>query len=54
MALLITGLALFLLVHLVPALPSVRAGLVERLGAGPYRGLFSLASIALAEYPWSL
>jgi len=46
MALLITGLALFLLVHLVPALPSVRAGLVERLGAGPYRGLFSLASIA--------
>ena len=46
MALLITGLALFLLVHLVPALPSVRAGLIERLGAGPYRGLFSLASIA--------
>ena len=24
----------------------MRAGLVERLGAGPYRGLFSLASIA--------
>jgi uncharacterized membrane protein len=46
MALLTTGLALFFIVHLVPALPSVRAGLIERLGAGPYRGLFSLASIA--------
>jgi uncharacterized membrane protein len=45
MALLITGLALFLIVHLLPAVPSVRAGLIERLGAGPYRGLFSLASI---------
>jgi len=46
MALLTTGLALFFIVHLVPALPSVRARLIERLGAGPYRGLFSLASIA--------
>jgi uncharacterized membrane protein len=46
MALLIGGLALFFIVHLVPTLPSVRAGLVERLGAAPYRGLFSLASIA--------
>jgi len=46
MALLISGLALFFIVHLVPTLPSVRAGLVERLGAGIYRGLFSLASIA--------
>jgi uncharacterized membrane protein len=46
MALLIGGLALFIIVHLVPTLPSVRAGLVERLGAGIYRGLFSIASIA--------
>ena len=46
MALLVGGLALFLLVHLVPTLPSVRARLIERLGAGAYRGLFSLASIA--------
>src|SRR6185295_16974819 len=46
MALLISGLALFFIVHLVPTLPSVRAGLVERLGAGIYRGLFSLVSIA--------
>jgi uncharacterized membrane protein len=46
MALLIGGLALFFIVHLVPMLPSVRARLVARLGAGLYRGLFSLASIA--------
>jgi uncharacterized membrane protein len=46
MTMLIGGLALFFIVHLVPMLPSLRAGLVERLGAGPYRGLFSLASIA--------
>jgi len=45
MALLIGGLALFLVVHLLPTLPSVRAELVKRLGAGLYRGLFSLASI---------
>ena len=45
MALLITGLALFFIVHLVPVVPAVRAGLVQRLGAGLYRGLFSLASI---------
>ena len=46
MALLIGGLALFFIVHLVPVVPALRAGLVERLGAGIYRGLFSLASIA--------
>ncbi len=46
MALLIGGLALFFVVHLVPMLPSLRTGLMRQLGAGPYRGLFSLASIA--------
>src|SRR5438552_1124439 len=46
MALLISGLALFFIVHLVPMLPALRAGLVAKLGAGAYRGLFSLASIA--------
>ena len=45
MALLIGGLALFLVVHLLPTLPSVRTELVKRLGTGLYRGLFSLASI---------
>jgi hypothetical protein len=46
MALLVGGLALFIGVHLIPMLPRLRAGLMERLGGGPYRGLFSLASIA--------
>ena len=46
MALLIGGLALFIVVHLVPTRPSLRAGLVGRLGPGLYRGLFSLVSIA--------
>jgi uncharacterized membrane protein len=46
MALLIGGLALFFLVHIVPTLPSVRAPVVAKVGAGPYRGLFSLVSIA--------
>src|SRR5262245_51488688 len=46
MRLLLGGLALFFIVHLVPMLPSLRARLVAGIGAGPYRGLFSLASIA--------
>jgi uncharacterized membrane protein len=46
MALLIAGLALFIGVHLIPALPRLRATLADRLGGGPYRGLFSLASAA--------
>jgi uncharacterized membrane protein len=46
MALLIGGLALFIVAHLVPTQPALRAGLVGRLGTGGYRGLFSLVSIA--------
>ena len=46
MAMLVCGLALFFIVHLVPMRPALRAGLVERVGAGPYRGLFSVVSIA--------
>ena len=46
MALLIGGLALFIAAHLVPTRPSLRAGLVGRLGSGLYRGLFSVVSIA--------
>lgn len=44
MSLLIGGLALFILAHLVPTLPRLRAGLVGRLGDNAYRGLFSLVS----------
>ena len=46
MLILIGGLALFIAVHLVPTRPSLRAGLVGRLGPGAYTGLFSLVSIA--------
>ena len=48
MILLITGVLLWTLVHLSPAIaPSFRAGLIERVGAKPYRGLFA-AMIGLA------
>jgi len=46
MALLVAGLALFIVVHLVPTRPSLRVGLVGTLGPGIYRGLFALVSIA--------
>jgi uncharacterized membrane protein len=42
--LLIAGLALFLGIHLVPAVPALRAGLVARWGDQRYKGVFSLAS----------
>jgi len=44
MAILIIGLTLFLGIHLVPAMPALRAACVGRLGDGPYKGLFSLVS----------
>ncbi|MEM8812423.1 MAG: NnrU family protein [Pseudomonadota bacterium] len=44
MALLIAGLVVFLGLHLLPAFSGVRAGLVQRLGEGPYKGLFSISS----------
>jgi uncharacterized membrane protein len=46
MTLLIAGLALFLGIHLVPVVPPLRDALVSRLGAGPFKGLFTLASLA--------
>lgn len=46
MTLLVIGLALFLGIHLLPVAPSLRASLASRFGAGPYRGAFSLVSIA--------
>jgi uncharacterized membrane protein len=42
--LLISGLVLFLGIHLVPAVPAVRSGLVARWGDQRYKGIFSLAS----------
>jgi uncharacterized membrane protein len=46
MLILITGLALFFLVHLVPTQPDLRQGLVSRFGAMAYQALFSIASLA--------
>jgi uncharacterized membrane protein len=48
MSWLIVGVMLWSVGHLVPAIaPSFRQGLIDRLGAGPYRGLFA-AVIVLA------
>jgi len=46
MTLLILGLVLFIGMHLLPASVPARGALVERLGFNPYRGLFSLVSLA--------
>ena len=53
MSLLVTGLVLFLAVHLIPSAPPLRAALVERLGAKPYRGVFSaVALLSLVAVVW--
>jgi uncharacterized membrane protein len=56
MSLLIAGLLLFTILHLVPAAsPATRARLVDSLGEGPYRGLFSIviiASLVLIVFGW--
>lgn len=46
MALFIAGLILFLGIHLLPAAPGLRSPLVAAWGDRPYRGLFSLVSLA--------
>ena len=45
MILLILGLAVFLGVHCVSTFPRRRAALVARLGAGPFKIAYSLASL---------
>jgi uncharacterized membrane protein len=44
MTLLVGGLALFIVSHLLPAVPGLRDALATRLGAGVYRISFSLVS----------
>lgn len=44
MATLILGLIVFLGVHALPMRPALRAGLIERFGAGAYKGAFSVIS----------
>lgn len=45
MILLIVGLALFVAVHLIPSVVSLRDALIARLGAGAYRAVFSLTAL---------
>ena len=59
MALLITGLIVFLGLHLLPAFPTARVALVERWGENRYKSLFSLASalglaLIVAGYAFSV
>jgi len=55
---LILGLLLWSIVHLsVAATPQLRAGLIGRLGEGPYKGLFSLllvGALALIITGWKV
>lgn len=46
MSLLIVGIVLFLGLHLVPTLPELRGRLIASLGAGGYRALFAIGSVA--------
>ncbi len=43
---LVMGLALFIGVHLVTTQTDLRQGLTQRVGLGPYKGLYSLLSFA--------
>ena len=46
MPILVLGILIFLGVHSLTSLRETRGKLVERLGLGPYKGLYSLASAA--------
>ncbi len=53
MSLLVAGLVLFIAIHLIPSVPRLRANLVERIGAIPYRGVFSaVVLLSLAAVVW--
>ena len=45
LAIMILGLAVFIGMHVVTTQRDTRAGLIARLGEGPYKGLYSAASI---------
>lgn len=58
MTLLISGLVLFLGIHLLPAVPPLRAGVVAHWGEQRYKGIFSLLSglglvLIVAGYAYS-
>jgi uncharacterized membrane protein len=45
MLLLILGLVIFFAAHLVPTVPDLRAGLVQRFGEAAFKGVFGLVSL---------
>src|SRR5262245_35344225 len=53
MSLLILGLVLFLGIHIFTSLRVSRAAVIERLGEGPYKGVYSLvAALGLVLIVW--
>ena len=56
MTFLIAGVSLWVIAHLIPSLGAgLRKQLIDKLGAGPYRGLFTLivfASLGLIIFGW--
>ena len=57
MRLLIVGLVVFIGIHLVPAMPTLRSTLVTKLGDKGYKGLFSVTSflgLGLIVYGFSV
>ena len=46
MNLLVAALALFVVLHLIPSVPPLRAALVARMGEMTYRGVFALVAVA--------
>ena len=46
LAILILGLAIFVIPHVFVTRRDARAAMIARIGEGAYKGLFSLASIA--------
>jgi uncharacterized membrane protein len=56
MSMLVTGLLIWIVVHLFPSVaPARRAAVIDRLGEGPYKGIFSLlliAALLLIVFGW--
>lgn len=46
MKILVTGLIIFIGIHLLPTFSGVRRGLIARLGELPYKGLFALTALS--------
>lgn len=56
MMMMVVGLLVFFLIHLVPTVPDVRQGLIERMGEAAYKIFFTVVSavgLALIVYGYS-